>query len=555
VASYFIIDYFAPIIRYDSELVWTNNTGGADNLAGHLHSDIAFENVQQVEVDLLGGPRQVDGLIVQGGVAGARSHGLACVYWTWGIFILPIIIFFFCILLWLVLGLTTPLAKGVRQWGESVCWILPGTLGLVMIAADLSVPGPLSDNPVCNTHGPRVGALIVAAWGTIVQQLTSIAWGALCPQIPPEYALFPFKFPVLGLSILPLFGPAEDHIAVTFGRTFAYWLIGLPFIFHLPKRYLYDQHNKAQAREKMRKDVDKYEEAWEAAGGLRGHERHIALAGGARGLCAASVIGGSASNRIGDGAVPVGDTDSLLERIRENCSRASASIKDERAEAVAKMPMVDRLLFRIGAGPRSWQHKSRYARTGKYRQRTRNVDKLFDEAAVLNDHFLSMIDGVVSSAANSRGMIRGPLKRPDRALQKSMRKYFMDPRCLTDLVRGCVLLASIEDLDHCLEVILDLSVIGSLGTKWEEVPTKNDQDQPTPEAGKEIKNQDLADLLAQKPDLRITRAELEGCMPHCNLDSLSFIKVDGKLLRPAAGQDKIFKLVKIKDRCTTFREQ
>jgi len=316
-------------------------------------------------------------------------------------------------------------------------------------------------------------------------------------------------------------------------------LFASPFIWDIPRKYLFDRRSKAQAREKMAKDVVKYNEAWEAAGGVRGAPR----------------TGASPSNRVGDGGVAAGEDTDVLATIKNRCSGASSGIREKRARAVAQMSLVNRLMFRIGAGPRSWQHKSRYARTGKYRQRTRNVDKLFDEAAVLNDHFLSMIDGVVSSAANSRGMIRGPLKRPDRALQKSMRKYFMDPRCLTDLVRGCVLLASIEDLDRCLEVILDLSVIGSLGTKWEEVPTKNDQDQPTPEAGKEIKNQDLADLLAQKPDLRITRAELEGCMPHCNLDSLSFIKVDGKLLRPAAGQDKIFKLVKIKDRCTTFREQ
>ena len=72
---------------YDRELVWTNNTGGADPLdrLGRLHSDTAFENVRQVEVDLLG-MRRVDGVSVQGGVAaaGAPSRGLACLYWTWG---------------------------------------------------------------------------------------------------------------------------------------------------------------------------------------------------------------------------------------------------------------------------------------------------------------------------------------------------------------------------------------------------------------------------------------------------------------------------------------
>ena len=63
---------------YDGELVWTNTTGGADlfDSAGRLHSDTAFENARQVEVDLLR-VRKVDGLSVQGAVADTASPGLA----------------------------------------------------------------------------------------------------------------------------------------------------------------------------------------------------------------------------------------------------------------------------------------------------------------------------------------------------------------------------------------------------------------------------------------------------------------------------------------------
>lgn len=148
------------------------------------------------------------------------------------------------------------------------------------------------------------------------------------------------------------------------------------------------------------------------------------------------------------------------------------------------------------------------------------------------------------------GMIRGPVKRPDRALQKAHRKYFMDPRCLTDLVRGCVLLGSLEDVDHCLEVILGMSVIGSLGTRWEEVPASC-----TPDAGKEIKNQALADLLAEKPAWTITREELEGSNAAQDVGSQSFITLaNGKKLRPAVASDRIFRLVKVKDRFTSDQE-
>ena len=104
---------------YDRELVWTNNTGGADPLdrLGRLHSDTAFENVRQVEVDLLG-MRRVDGVSVQGGVAaaGAPARGLACLYWTWGLFVLPIALFVLSRLLKLLLGVMTPRAMTVRSW-------------------------------------------------------------------------------------------------------------------------------------------------------------------------------------------------------------------------------------------------------------------------------------------------------------------------------------------------------------------------------------------------------------------------------------------------------
>ena len=72
---------------------------------------------------------------------------------------------------------------------------------------------------------------------------------------------------------------------------------------------------------------------------------------------------------------------------------------------------------------------------------------------MVNDHFLSKIDDLMSNDTGSQGLIRGPVKRPDRALQKAMRHYFMDQRCLTDLVRGCILSPDICDVDRCLKVI------------------------------------------------------------------------------------------------------
>ena len=63
-------------------------------------------------------------------------------------------------------------------------------------------------------------------------------------------------------------------------------------------------------------------------------------------------------------------------------------------------------------------------------------------------------------------MCRGPIKKPDRAFQKVIRKYCRDVRCLTDLVRCCILPDSIDKVKHVLEQILELSV--NFGEKYKE---------------------------------------------------------------------------------------
>lgn len=426
---------------YDGELIWTKTTGGADlfDSTGRLHSDTAFENAGQVEVDLLS-VHKVDGLIVQGGVANNAFPGLACFYSIW-VFPLPSFLDTLVFLLRLGLGLTTPSARKTEAWGHQLAWILPAVWGIVSILADPSVPSPVSGNPVCTTRGFPVAGIFRMACLVLAQRSVMIFWETLCPQIPWEYvsplSKLCWGFILLGLAeYASTSGPyGYEIIGFTIG---AYVLFAAPFVYEIPKKYLFDQRCKAQARDKMRKDVEKYEAAWEAAGGDRAQTK-----------VSGSRVG---NNRVGNdtresaAGIP-------LERIRQRCDEAGARVKEERAAAVAQMSSVNRLLFYIKAGPRSWQHTSRYARTGKYRQRMRNVDMLFEEAAMLNDHFLSMLDDLISNKTSSQGLIRGPVKRPDRALQKARRRYFMDQRCLTDLVRCCILSPDIHDVDRCLEVI------------------------------------------------------------------------------------------------------
>ena len=116
------------------------------------------------------------------------------------------------------------------------------------------------------------------------------------------------------------------------------------------------------------------------------------------------------------------------------------------------------------AGPRSWQQASRYGRSQKYRQRTQNVDLLFEEAASVNNAFFQLVEEKILAASQSFSgeLVGGPVKRPDRAFQKVVRKYHRDTRCLTDLVRCCIILPSIESVRQCLEVIRSKSVVGGL---------------------------------------------------------------------------------------------
>ena len=50
---------------------------------------------------------------------------------------------------------------------------------------------------------------------------------------------------------------------------------------------------------------------------------------------------------------------------------------------------------------------------------------------------------------------------PDRALQKVVRLFYRDSRCLTDIVRCVVLVSSIPDMKIILEEIVHKSVIAS----------------------------------------------------------------------------------------------
>jgi hypothetical protein len=216
-----------------------------------------------------------------------------------------------------------------------------------------------------------------------------------------------------------------------------------------------------------------------------------------------------------------------------------------------------RFIFWIRAGG-----LGRYGRTGKICQITTNADMLFEEATVLNDDLLNFLESYIDVGE----LCRGPVKRPDRAFQKVARKYYYDPRHLTDLVRCCVLVESITDVNRVLDLVFTLSAVFgeevsvtagrnktigedeeallgggnpktkfTLGSEWKNVGAEK------PEGGRELSNVNLATALASKKKFSVHEWEEFGIT---DLGKDDHIKSNAFYFKPVA---KVFKLCKVKD--------
>jgi hypothetical protein len=76
--------------------------------------------------------------------------------------------------------------------------------------------------------------------------------------------------------------------------------------------------------------------------------------------------------------------------------------------------------------------------------------------------------GEQEEAACAR-LIPGPIKKPERALQKLVRLYNRNPACLTDLVRCTVVVAGLREAAGFLELLGSKSVIGISETSVEDI--------------------------------------------------------------------------------------
>jgi hypothetical protein len=120
-----------------------------------------------------------------------------------------------------------------------------------------------------------------------------------------------------------------------------------------------------------------------------------------------------------------------------------------------------------------------------------------------------------------------------------VRRYYRDPRCLTDIVRGCILVSSIRDVWIALEIILRQSDVAVEISKCIHAPTESGMH---PSAG------DLTDST--------WTSRIRGILSKAFGSSKVDVDEERELL--VGGEEEgcncIFKLCKIKDRFTDSKQ-
>ena len=508
---------------YDEQFVWTSNVGGllkSDN-HGRIGSDTAIEDAIQVTVDL-GMVKVVRGVQVQGGVPEIPYHGQTCI-WSNAYFTFNYAYAWFTCCFF---SFFRPSIAGIlNTFGSGIVFTLTSTATLLAVSNDPTVPSTFSRNPVC--PGSSVSTTTVLDLSTLA--LLIIPWAsaiALSEVMRPNFVILTVI--IGGFTIAGLWSWLGGYFSYAVFAT-ACAVMVLPFFRCLQYMSL-KSAVKATAL-----DIKKYEQAWKSAW---------------------------QSWQPSEGTSQM-SVDKDLETIKTACMCKKRQIKTERDKAASsgKFSRAESFTFWIRAGG-----LGRYGRTGKVCQSmSTNADLLFEEATVLNDEFFNFLEMKI----NIGELCHGPVKRPDRAFQKVARKYYYDPRHLTDLVRCCILLDSITDVRRVLDLVFALSSVfgeeasgtdernesfredeetllgGSsdsnpqrhftLGSRWKNVGVSK------PKGGRELSNDKLAAALTSKTEFSVHEWEEFGIT---DLREDDYIKSNTSYFKPAA---KVFKLCKVKD--------
>ena len=324
------------ICGYNTQLVWTSNLGGlqlSDN-HGRLHSPVAFESVSHLTVDL-GEVLTVRGLQIQGGVADELFYGPSCfiellyysiVFWTVGI------------LLWHSARISPRHGVKIAFFGGMGIVMLVFIARILIFAADSSVPGFFSQNAICPLEDYEKDHFAKKNFENffgVCLILLMFLIQLLRPERLFTYSVSGYFFMMFSRdAFLP---PHKILDAMMYGA--------LGVLCPLILRFLRSR-SQAAALKATKQDSQKYEDVWEQAGGL-------------------------------------GTSKEVLSVIRVECDQTFKAIAEERQRVVTstQFSLLKRSLFLIrarGLGP--------YSRTGKQRQRTCNLNQIFEEVHMSTPH-------------------------------------------------------------------------------------------------------------------------------------------------------------------------
>ena len=152
-----------------------------------------------------------------------------------------------------------------------------------------------------------------------------------------------------------------------------------------------------------------------------------------------------------------------LDELAEAAHAKKAVLDAQYKDHVARSSYFARLLFVLRTIDDKFA-SSQWGGTVKVRQVHKNLDVLFAHAALINLPFQNLAASILL-ASGASSVIRGPVKKPERAIEKVVRSYRRDSGCLTDLVRCTCTADSCEQLLNVTKAIFDNCEVGTTVTE------------------------------------------------------------------------------------------
>eukprot|EP00960_Hanusia_phi_P008782 251777-Hanusia_phi.AAC.1 len=169
----------------------------------------------------------------------------------------------------------------------------------------------------------------------------------------------------------------------------------------------------------------------------------------------------------------------FLQKLWENTQTIEKLLESQFRSTRADVPIWKRIHQDSNKGYGRFTRQDKGASMGKIRQLSSDLDHLFEEASSINSVFHDFIAELLKPLQSwseyqprsdqSVGELRahryphlvcGPIKQPERAIEKCVRTYRRDVGCLTDLVRCTIVVENAQQLLEVFETFRTRSIIG-----------------------------------------------------------------------------------------------